>query len=405
MKSFDNTERAFAHKSDKDLKRANMLFSAMGNSFVLNAGLKLTPLAMKFNIPFTKTILRETIFKQFVGGETLEETANVANKLANHHVKVILDYGVEGGSQDDNGYEEATGVFLKVINYASSQANIPFISIKLTGIVRFSLLEKIDAEMHKLSGSLIKKYETAIENLGPEEKGEWERFMSRTEKICEACEKNSIRISIDAEETWIQDPIDVAAMLMMDKHNRNQPIIYNTLQMYRHDRLQFLADSIAASKERGFILGMKLVRGAYMEKERHRAEELGYASPIQPDKESTDRDYNKAIQLCIENIDRTALIVATHNEYSNLFTTELMDKFGISHKNPYVHFSQLYGMSDNITFNLAAEGFSVSKYLPFGPIKDVVPYLLRRARENSSVKGSTGRELNLIKKELKRRGL
>lgn len=405
MKSFDNTERAFAYKSDKELKRANFLFSAMGNSFVLKTGLLVTPLAMKYHIPFTKTILKETIFKQFVGGETLEETAEVANKLGKYNVKVILDYGVEGGSDDDKGYDEATEVFMKVISYAATQPNIPFISIKLTGIVRFNLLEKIDTEMHKLEGSLVKRYEAVISGLTENEREEWQRFMARTEKICNACEQNSISISIDAEETWIQDPIDVAAMLMMDKHNRQKPIIYNTLQMYRHDRLAFLRESLEASKQRGFVLGMKLVRGAYMEKERLRAQEMNYPSPIQPDKESTDRDYNKAVELCIENTATTALVVATHNEESNLLTTELMDKHGINHTNPYVHFSQLYGMSDNITFNLAAEGFSVSKYLPFGPLKDVVPYLLRRARENSSVKGSTGRELGLIKKEMKRRSL
>jgi proline dehydrogenase len=208
---------------------------------------------------------------------------------------------------------------------------------------------------------------------------------------------------IDAEETWIQDPVDALTILMMDVFNKHKAVIYNTLQLYRHDRLQFLKDSYAAAEERDFILGAKLVRGAYMEKERNRAAEMNYPSPIQPDKESCDKDYNAAVEFCVDHLDRTSVIVASHNEYSNLFTTQLLDKLGLSHNHPHVHFSQLYGMSDNITFNLAKSGCSVSKYLPFGPIKDVIPYLMRRAQENSSVSGQTGRELMLIKKELQRR--
>lgn len=405
MLSFENTEHAFAYKSNSELKRAHFLFSSMGNTFILKAGLKLVPFAMKYHLPFTKMALKETIFKQFVGGETLEETALVANKLGKYNVKVILDYGVEGGSDDDAGYDEATEVFMKVIRYASTQPNIPFISIKLTGIARFSLLEKIDTEMHKLQGPLMKRFDAVLASLPESEKAEWKRFANRVEKICEGCEKNNLGISIDAEETYIQDPIDAVTMQMMDKHNKNAPIVYSTLQMYRHDRLQFLKDSYEAAVQRGFILTAKLVRGAYMEKERRRAVEMGYPSPIQADKESTDRDYNEAVKFCLERIDKVAVLVATHNDFSNMNATVLMDKMGIPHNNRHVHFSQLYGMSDHITFNLAASKFSVSKYLPFGPLKDVVPYLLRRAQENSSVKGSTGKELALIKKEMKRRNI
>ena len=210
---------------------------------------------------------------------------------------------------------------------------------------------------------------------------------------------------VDAEETWIQDPVDALTILMMDLFNKKRSVVFNTLQLYRHDRLQFLKSSYEAAVERNFILGAKLVRGAYMEKERKRAEQMGYPSPIQPDKESTDRDFNTAIEFCIDHIDRIFLAVASHNEYSNNYAAELLLKKGLPLSHPHVHWSQLYGMSDNITFNLARAGCNVSKYLPFGPIGDVIPYLMRRAQENASVGGQTGKELSLIRKEIKRRGI
>lgn len=400
--SFDNTEYAFAAKSDKELKQANFLFGIMGKSWMVNLGLKITPIAIKWGIPFTKTLIRQTIFKQFVGGETLEQTAKVADKLEEYKVQVILDYGVEGKEGEAN-FEHARDEFKRVIDYAATQANIPFMSIKVTGFARFSLLEKLDATIHNLPGTLMKRYLDAVESLSDTEKEEWHKVRLRTQQLCEVADKKNIGILIDAEETWIQDPVDALTILMMDVFNKKKPVIYNTLQLYRHDRLQFLKDSYAAAKERNFILGAKLVRGAYMEKERNRAAAMNYPSPIQPDKESCDRDYNAAVEFCIDRLDKISLIVASHNEYSNLFTTQLLDKKQLPHNHPSVHFSQLYGMSDNITFNLAKSGCFVSKYLPFGPIKDVIPYLMRRAQENSSVSGQTGRELILIKKELKRR--
>lgn len=400
--SFENTEYAFAAKSDKELKHASFLFGIMGKAWLVNMGLKITPLAIKWGIPFTKTLIRQTIFKQFVGGETLGQTAKVADKLEEYKVQVILDYGVEGKEGEEN-FDHARDEFKRVINYAATQANIPFMSIKVTGFARFSLLEKLDTVMHEATGSLMKRYLHAVELLSDAEKEEWHKVRLRTQQLCEVADKKNIGILIDAEETWIQDPVDALTILMMDVFNKKKPVIYNTLQLYRHDRLQFLKDSYAAAEERDFILGTKLVRGAYMEKERNRAAEMNYPSPIQPDKESCDKDYNAAVEFCIDHIDRTSVIVASHNEYSNLFTTQLLDKKGLPHNHPHVHFSQLYGMSDNITFNLAKSGCSVSKYLPFGPIKDVIPYLMRRAQENSSVSGQTGRELILIKKELQRR--
>ena len=403
MISFDNTEYAFAYKTDSELKKADFLFSTMGKPWLVNMGLSLMPSAIKLNIPFTKKIIRNTIFSQFVGGETLPETAVVAQKLGAYDVEVILDYGVEGGNEGEIGYDHATDEFIKVINYAATQKNIPFMSIKVTGLVRFSLLETIDAGMNAIEGTLMKRYNAVLEALTADESSEWKRVITRITKICKAGIDNNIGVLVDAEETWIQDPVDALTILMMLEFNKTKAIVYNTIQLYRHDRLQFLKDSFEAAKEKTFILGAKLVRGAYMEKERKRAAEKNYPSPIQPNKESTDRDYDDAVKFCVDNIDIIAVIVASHNEQSNLYTTQLLDQKNLPHNHKHVHFSQLYGMSDNITFNLAKSGCSVSKYLPFGPIEDVVPYLMRRAQENSSVSGQMGRELALVKKETARR--
>lgn len=399
--SFENTEFAFEYKSDKQLKKARFLFSAMAKQWLVKIGVRLTPWAIKARLPVNR-IIRNTIFAQFVGGETLKETTKVVEKLEQYHVQTILDYGAEGKEGEEN-FDHACDEFIRVINYASTQPSIPFMSIKVTGFARFSLLEKLDTAMHNSMGTLMKRFLKAVDDLSAEEKEEWHRVRYRMMRICETAAEKKVGVLVDAEETWIQDPVDALTILMMDTFNKERPVIYNTIQYYRHDRLKFLKDSYEAATERNFILGAKLVRGAYMEKERKRAAEKGYPSPIQPDKENCDNDYNAGVEFCIEHIDRIALIVASHNEYSNLLATQLLQQKGLPLSHPHVHWSQLYGMSDNITFNLAHAGCSVSKYLPFGPIKDVIPYLMRRAQENTSVKGQTGRELALIKKELKRR--
>ena len=401
--SFENTAYAFAYKKNIQLKKAYFLFSVMGKSWLVNFGLKFTPLAIKWKLPFTTPVIRNTIFEQFVGGETLAETASVAKKLGEYNVKVILDYGVEGGDDGEHGFDQSTQEFIRVIEYAATQPNIPLISIKVTGFSRFDLLEKIDLLMHSNSGSLMKRFTAAIENLSDTEQQEWKKVKNRLLNICEVATAKKIGVLVDAEESWIQDPVDALTILMMDTFNKNRVVVYNTIQLYRHDRFKFLQDSYEAAVERNFVLGAKLVRGAYMEKERRRATEMNYTSPIQPDKFSTDKDYNASVQFCIDHLNTIAVIIASHNEQSNLLATELLQQKNIALNHPHVHFSQLYGMSDNITFNLAKAGCSVSKYLPFGPIKDVIPYLMRRAQENSSVSGQTGRELDLIKLELARR--
>jgi proline dehydrogenase len=402
--SFENTANAFQYKSDKDLKHAHFLFNSMGFQWLVELGTRITPWAIKSGLPI-KGIIRNTIFKQFVGGETLEETKPVVDMLGQYNVQVILDYGAEGGDNGDVGFDHSMEQFIKVIDYAGTQPNIPFMSVKVTGIARLALLEKLDELMHLSTNTLVKRYEHALAQLTGEEKAEWSRVVDRMEHICSEAAEQNMGVLIDAEETWIQDPVDALVCIMMDKYNRGRCLLYNTVQLYRHDRLAFLRSMMQAAAERGFILGVKLVRGAYMEKERKRAEEKGYPSPIQADKQSCDNDYDESVQLCIDHLDQCSLILASHNEHSNKLAVDLLQKKGLPLNHEHVHFSQLFGMSDNITFNLAKAGCNVSKYLPFGPIDEVIPYLMRRAQENSSVGGQTGRELLLIKKELKRRGV
>jgi len=400
--SFDNTEFAFEYKSDQELKKARFLFSSMGKSWLVKIGTRITPWAIRADLPI-KGLIRKTIFAQFVGGETLAETTTAAQMLGRYHVKVILDYGVEGGDDGEHGFGHAMAEFIRVIEYAATQPNIPFMSIKVTGFARFTLLEKLDDMMRQNTGTLMKRYLKAVDDLPSDEREEWHRVRHRMMRICETAAGKKVGVLVDAEETWIQDPVDALTILMMDTFNKEQCAVYNTIQHYRHDRLQFLKDSHEAAVQRNFVLGAKLVRGAYMEKERKRSAEKNYPSPIQPTKEATDADYNAGVEFCIAHLEKIALIVASHNEHSNLLATQLLTRRGFPLSHPHIHFSQLYGMSDNITFNLAHAGCSVSKYLPFGPIDDVIPYLMRRAQENTSVKGQTGRELALIKKELKRR--
>lgn len=401
--SFDNTAFAFAYKTDKELKRAHFLFNSMGKPWLINLGLKLTPWAIKWKLPFVKPIIRNTIFKQFVGGETLEQTAPVAKKLGEYNVQIILDYGVEGGDDGEAGFDHAKQEFIRVIEYAATQPNIPLMSIKVTGFARFGLLEKLDGSVSEANGTLMQRFDTALQSLTADEKAEWERVVNRMTQICATAAASEVGVLVDAEETWIQDPVDVLTFWMMEQFNKERVVVFNTIQLYRHDRLAFLHDSLDAAEKKGFILGAKLVRGAYMEKERNRAAEKAYLSPIQPDKATCDADYDAAVRFSIDHIDKISLIIASHNEKSNLLGVQLLAEKGLPLNHPHIHFSQLYGMSDNITFNLAGAGCPVSKYLPFGPIEDVIPYLMRRAQENSSVAGQTGRELGLIKNELKRR--
>ena len=389
--SFENTQNAFAYKSTKALKSAKLLFGSMGYPTLVQMGTRLVPALLKAGLPI-KGIIRQTIFKQFVGGETLTETIPVAQMLADYGVDVILDYGVEGKEGEDN-FDKATQVFIDVINHAATQKNIPFISIKVTGLASHELLQTLHEAPRLRSGIHDNEIEQA----------EWDRVRERMYAICEAAAEKNIGVLVDAEESWIQDPIDRLTMEMMAVFNKQKAVVFNTIQLYRHDRLHFLRISHQIAEAQGFVLGLKLVRGAYMEKERAVALEKNRQSPIQVSKEATDIDYDEAVRFCMDHIHSTAVIIASHNEQSNLLGAKLLDEMMLPHTHPHVHFSQLYGMSDTITFNLAKEGFNVSKYLPFGPIQDVIPYLMRRAQENTSVSGQTGRELLQLKRELARR--
>jgi proline dehydrogenase len=402
--SFNNTENAFSYKTDAALKKARFLFSCMRYSGLVKLTTALLPWAMKVGLP-VKGLIRSTIFSQFVGGESLASTAALVQLLAQHQVQVILDYGVEASRDKENALEKACEAFIEVINYAATQPNIPFISIKVTAIARFGLLEKLDESVARFEGSLMKRYVQATELLAAQEFQEWHRVQERIQKICKAAAGQKVGVLVDAEETWVQNPIDVLTILMMEQYNTTDAVVYNTVQLYRQDRVQFLADLYDTAVQRNFLLGVKLVRGAYMEKERKRAELKKYTSPIHLNKEACDVDYNAALAYCIERLNKVAVVVASHNEYSNRWATTLMLKNNLPMNHMRIHFSQLYGMSDNITFNLAQAGCNVSKYVPFGPIEEVVPYLIRRLEENSSVAEQTGRELNFIKKEIARRGL
>jgi len=389
--SLDNTEIAFAYKSTAELKRARFLFTVIQSPIIVSLATKLTPALMNSGLPING-LIRSTIFNQFVGGETLEETARVAKQLGAYGVQVILDYGVEAKEGEEN-FDNVSEKIMEALEFAATQNNIPFVSIKLTGIASLDLLETLNEAPRLRSGIHDSEMEDAA----------WERVKERMYAICDLASEKGVGILLDAEETWIQDPIDRLAIELMAEYNKQKVVVYNTYQLYRNDRYHFLQLSYKIAKEKNFKLGAKLVRGAYMEKERLRAKEQGVSSPIHLDKEATDKDFNDAAAFCIQNKESISFILASHNEQSNLKIAQLMIEKGIPAGDPHVHFSQLYGMSDPISFNMAKEGYNVSKYLPFGPIKDVIPYLMRRAEENSSVNGQTSRELLFIRQELARR--
>jgi proline dehydrogenase len=385
--SFENTEIAFRHSSNSELKRAYWLFRVININFLVKIGPPLTSFAMKIGLPI-KGLIKATIFKHFCGGETIRECEDTIRSLQRGNVGTILDYSIEG-QDDELAFDNTRDEINRTIKRAVKDKSIPITVFKVTGTIRFGLLEKLDA------GAA----------LSPAEQEEWQKAQDRVLSICEKAHSVGIPVMMDAEQTWIQKTVDALAMDLMQRFNKEKAIVYNTYQLYRHDKLQSLKDDHASAQKNGFILGAKLVRGAYMEKERKRAEEKGYPSPIQPDKQSTDRDYDAALAYCTDYIDRIAFVAGTHNEESCRFLADLLDKKGIDHKNPHVYFSQLLGMSDNLSFNLANANYNVAKYVPYGPIKAVLPYLFRRAQENTAIAGQMSRELSLIVKEVKRRRL
>jgi len=383
--NFDNTEIAFRNKSKSELNSAYWLFKAMSSNLLIKVGTPVTNLMLNVGLPI-QGIIKATIFKQFCGGETIAECEHTIAQLADGKVGTILDYSVEG-EEEEHVFDFTCAEIIRTVDRAAGDKRVPITVFKITGIARFALLQKIDAK----------------QELTATEKAEFEKVKKRCERICRTAFEKNVPIMIDAEETWIQKTIDDLALDMMMLFNKEKLIVYNTYQMYRHDKLADLkADHLVAQKA-GFILGAKVVRGAYMEKERKRALEMGYPSPIQPDKKSTDQDYNAAITYCVENIAEIGVVCGTHNENSCGVLAALLDQHQINHNHPHVYFSQLLGMSDNLSFNLSDSGYNVAKYVPYGPVKAVMPYLFRRAQENTSIAGQTSRELDLIEREKKRR--
>ena len=383
--NFDNTEIAFHHKTNAELNQGYWLFKIISSNFLTNVGPPIANFLLNVGFPI-KWAIKATIFKHFCGGETIEECEHTIAQLNQGKVGTILDYSVEG-EEEEAVFDFTCEEIIRTINRAEGDIRIPITVFKVTGIGRFALLEKLDAKQALTSS----------------EAEEFDRVKSRCEKICRTAFEKKVPIMIDAEETWIQDTIDALALEMMIKFNKAQLIVYNTYQMYRHDKLADLEADYLIAKETGFILGVKIVRGAYMEKERKRAEELGYPSPIQPDKAASDRDYDEALRFCVEHLDQIAIVCGTHNEESSRLLTQLIDEHAIPHNHPHVYFAQLLGMSDNLSFNLSDAGYNVAKYVPYGPIKAVMPYLFRRAQENTAIAGQMSRELSLIVKEKKRR--
>ena len=385
--SFDDTQRAFAHKSNFDLQKAYRLFQTFSYPWLVNNGPKLANFALSIGLPING-LIKKTIFHQFCGGETITESAKSAIELHANGIGAILDYSVEGEA-DNQAYIAAFEELKKVILEAANQPAYPFAVFKCTGIGSFNALVAASE-----GGSLTTKQTEELAELS-----------TRVNQLCALAAHHNVKILIDAEETWIQQAIDKLAVAHMREFNQEQVIVYNTIQLYRTGRIAEIQRQIAAARAGGYKLGFKLVRGAYMEKERLRAAEKGYVSPIQVSKENTDRDYDEALKLCFENKDVVSIMAGTHNEASSYLLAQLIADAQLDKKDDRFWFAQLYGMSDHISFNLAHAGYNVAKYLPYGPVKEVLPYLSRRAQENSSVKGQAGRELSLIITEIKRRKL
>lgn len=387
--NFQDTQTAFADKSDKELKEKYRLFKTMNSPIMVSLGTLMTNFAFAVKLPISG-IIKATIFEQFCGGETIQECEKTINKLGASNIGTILDFAPEGKSEEAD-FERTKQEVILNLRRAKGDKNIPFAVFKVTGIAPFETLEKVS------------EFGEKSDELPVEHREKWQRVRQRVEEICGLAYELEQPIFIDAEETWIQPAIDDITTEMMERYNKERCIVYNTIQLYRTDRLEFLKKSHEEAKAKGYFLGEKLVRGAYMEKERERAAEMGYPSPIHADKAATDRDFDLAVEYCLDNCEEIAFVAGTHNENSTQNLAQKMHDKGIPHNHKHIFFSQLFGMSDNLSYILAKHDYNVSKYVPYGPVKDAIPYLSRRAKENTSVMGQVSRELDLIKKELDRR--
>ncbi|WP_163406985.1 proline dehydrogenase family protein [Flavobacterium ajazii] len=384
-KIFDNTQVAFSLKSDTELDRAYFLFKMIDSEPLVRIGTAVTNFAIKAHLP-VEGLIRATVFDHFCGGVNENDCLTVVDKMFTKGVSSVLDYSVEGKEEEEQ-FDAALEMTLRTIEFAKERLAIPFAVFKPTGLGRFELYEKLGEK----------------QTLTSAEQSEWDRVVARFDQVCSEAHKKDVALLIDGEESWMQDAADDLVTEMMRKYNKEKAIVFNTLQMYRWDRLDYLKKLHETAKKEGFYIGMKLVRGAYMEKENKRAEEKNYVSPICVSKEATDENYDAAVQYMLDHLDTMSIFAGTHNELSSYRLMEMMKHKGIAKNDNRIWFGQLYGMSDNISYNLAENGYNVSKYLPFGPVKDVMPYLIRRAEENTSVAGQTSRELSMIKAERKRR--
>ncbi|KQR94577.1 proline dehydrogenase [Chryseobacterium sp. Leaf180] len=386
MSIFNDTKVAFADKTDAQLKKAFWMFKMIEQPALTNIGTSVLNFSVHNNFPFVNTIVKKTLFEQFVGGETREESLKVVTQLYKRGVGSIFDYSIEG-KEDEATFDAVCHEIQDIVQFSVGNPALPFIVFKPTAFGRIDLYEAVG------KGS----------ELTTSQKEEWKRVVQRFEDVCKMCFDHDKKVMIDAEETWMQDAADHLCETMMEKYNREKPIVWNTIQMYRTGRLEYMEAHAARAKEKGYFIGYKIVRGAYMEKERARASAKGYADPIQPTKDATDNNYNAGIDFIMNHLNIVSGYFGTHNEISSELVMDKMKQRSLENNSEHVFFGQLYGMSDNITFYLSDKGYNATKYLPYGPVKDVVPYLTRRARENTSVAGQTGRELRLIQKELDRR--
>ena len=384
--SFDNTQIAFAAKSDAQLRKIYGLFAAMNNKGLVQTGSGLMQAALKWRLPGTKFLIKHSIFEQFCGGETIAECRPVVAALGRYCIGTILDYSVEGEGNDAS-YDRTRDELLATIDEAHRSTHIPFSVFKVTGVASATILEKIQA------GHVLTAPEQAAHA----------RAVARVEALCARAHQYGIRLFVDAEESWFQHTIDALADEMMGKYNREQAIVWNTYQLYRHDRLEALQAAYDAAGRAGYYLGAKLVRGAYMEKEALMARRRGLTTPINPNKQATDALYDETLRYCVQHVARISFCAGTHNEASSLLLTQLMQEAGLLPGDERIWFAQLYGMSDNLSYNLAHAGYNVAKYLPYGPVESVMPYLLRRANENTAIAGQSSREFLLVRRELRRR--
>ena len=385
MVDFKNNIHAFEDKSNTDLFRALILFKTISNPIISKILTKLLQIALLFRLPIT-FLIKISIFKHFCGGENIEECKKTIDKLWDSRIGSILDYSAEG-KESENDFKQVYEQGMKILETSKNNEKIPFIVFKLTGLIQFKILHKINNN----------------QTLNDEEQKIYNSFINRINLICEQAKIINTPVFIDAEESWIQGAIDKIVLVLMKKYNQKQVLVYNTIQMYRNDRLMYLDKIIDIARRERFKLGFKLVRGAYHEKEIERAKEKGYKIPVHLKKGDTDKDFNKSLEICLNNIDLISICSGTHNIKSSEYLISLMKEKGLENNDKRIFSSQLLGMSDNISYNLAKEGYNVSKYVPYGPVREVIPYLIRRAEENRSISGQMGRELQNIITEKNRR--